>query len=193
TELVYTDTVYNGINENEFTFREKRGRYLLYFGRIHHDKGTFESIQIAKKARIRLIISGLIQDESYYNEKVKPYIDGESVIYAGNSGPEKRDRLLGEALALLHPVNFNEPFGLSVVESFFCGTPVIAYERGAMRELITHGESGFLVNNVDEAAKAVQSIDSLSRRGIRNYAMSRFTRDIMAEKYFQIYERVLCR
>ncbi len=192
-ELVYTATVYNGINENEFTFREKRGSYLLYFGRIHHDKWTFESIQIAKKARIRLIISGLIQDESYYNEKVKPYVDGENVIYVGNSGPEKRDKLLGEALALLHPVNFDEPFGLSVVEAFFCGTPVIAYDRGAMKELILHGETGFLVNSIDEAAEAVQSINRLCRRDIRNYAMSKFTREIMAEKYISIYGQVLRR
>jgi glycosyltransferase involved in cell wall biosynthesis len=190
-ELKYIATVYNGVNENEFAFREKHGDYLLFFGRIHPEKGTYESIQIAKKAGMKLIISGLIQDEAYFREKVEPYVDNESIIYTGNSGPEKRNELLGGAYALLHPVSFEEPFGLSVVESFFCGTPVIAYNRGSMPELIIDGKTGFLVSDINEAAEALSGIKELNRRNCRIRAENLFTRSKMAENYIEVYKKIL--
>jgi len=190
-ELKYIATVYNGVNENEFTFREKHGEYLLFFGRIHHEKGTYECIQIAKKAGMKLIISGLIQDAAYFREKVEPYVDNESIIYTGNSGPEKRNELLGGAYALLHPVNFEEPFGLSVVESFFCGTPVIAYKRGSMPELIINGKTGFLVSDINESAEALANIKDLHRKDCRIHAESMFTRSKMACNYIEVYKKIL--
>ncbi|UCG28747.1 MAG: glycosyltransferase family 4 protein, partial [Bacteroidales bacterium] len=135
-ELDYIATVYNGVEKELFTFNPNPEDYLLFFGRIHSEKGTYECIQIAKKTGRKLLISGLIQDQHYFDEKVKPYINNDDIVYVGNSGPEARNRLLGNAFALLHPVSFEEPFGLSVVESMFCGTPVIAYNRGSMPELI---------------------------------------------------------
>ncbi|MDD5362434.1 MAG: glycosyltransferase family 4 protein [Ignavibacteria bacterium] len=190
-ELKYIATVYNGINENEFTFKEKPGDYLLFFGRIHPEKGTYESIMIAKSAGMKLIISGLIQDEKYFEEKIKPYIDNKNIIYAGNSGPEKRDELLGGAFALLHPVSFEEPFGLSIVESYFCGTPVIAFERGSMPELIINDKTGFLVAEMDEAVEAVKKIKDLNRKDCRELAENKFTRAKMADEYIRIYNRIL--
>jgi glycosyltransferase involved in cell wall biosynthesis len=190
-ELKYLATVYNGINEKEFTFREKHGDYLLFFGRIHQEKGTYECIKIAKIFGMKLIISGLIQDEKYFKEKVEPYIDNETIVYVGNSGPEKRDELLGGAYALLHPINFEEPFGLSVIESYFCGTPVIAFNRGSMPELIINEETGFLVSGIKEAVESLEKIKNINRWNCRIWAESKFTRAKMAENYIEVYNRIL--
>src|SRR5690348_13321451 len=103
--LNYLDTVYNGLDEQQFSFGMGTGDYLLYFGRIHPDKGTYEAIQIAAQSRKKLIICGLIQDRPYFNEKVLPFIDSSSVVYFGNAGPRQRNELLGNASALLHPIN----------------------------------------------------------------------------------------
>ena len=190
-ELNYIATIYNGINEKEFTFREKQGDYLLFFGRIHPEKGTYECIQIAKNTGMKLIISGLIQDEFYFKEKVEPYIDNENIVYVGNSGPEKRNELLGGAYALLHPVSFEEPFGLSVVESYFCGTPVIAYNRGSMPELIIDGKTGFLVSDINEAGESLKDVKNLNRKDCHTFAESNFTRSKMSGDYIEVYKRIL--
>lgn len=191
SELNYFATVYNGINENEFTFKEERGDYLLFFGRIHPEKGTYESIKIAKTSGMKLIISGLIQDEKYFKEKIEPYIDNENIVYVGNSGPEKRNELLGGAYALLHPISFEEPFGLSIAESYFCGTPVIAFKRGSMPELISDGKTGFLVSNINEAAESVKNISKLNRKDCMKLAESKFTRTKMADEYIAVYRKIL--
>jgi glycosyltransferase involved in cell wall biosynthesis len=190
-ELDYIATVYNGINIREFTFNEHPEDYLLYFGRIHPEKGTYESIQIAKKAGRKLIISGLIQDEVYFETKVKPFINNNDIIYVGNSGPYDRDKLLRKAFVLLHPISFDEPFGLSVAEAMMCGTPVIAFNRGSMPELIKHGVTGFLVNNNDEAVIVLSDIKSISRRHVRDWALSKFSLDSMVNKYIEIYKIIL--
>lgn len=190
-ELDYTATIYNGINTDEFTFRPAPKDYLLFFGRIHPEKGVYESIQIAKKAGRKLIISGLIQHQEYFNSKVRPFINDDDIVYTGNSGPEERDILLGEAYALLHPISFKEPFGLSVAESMMCGTPVIAFNLGSMQELIIHEKTGFLVNTVDEAADAVGIIKSIDRKYCREWAFSEFSREKMTEGYLEVYKNVL--
>ncbi|MGE5341537.1 MAG: glycosyltransferase family 4 protein [Candidatus Omnitrophota bacterium] len=190
-ELDYVATVYNGIEIEHFTFNETPGSYLLYFGRIHYDKGTVEAIQIAKRAGMPLIISGIIQDESYYNERVLPLIDNEQIVYIGSSEPEKRNKLLGEAFALLHPINFEEPFGLSVAESMMCGTPVITFNRGSMPELVEHGKTGFLVHSVEEAADRVGDISTIDRAYCREWSISRFSSERMIEGYIDVYHRVL--
>ncbi|MBZ0244209.1 MAG: glycosyltransferase, partial [Bacteroidales bacterium] len=150
-----------------------------------------ESIQIAKKANKKLIISGLIQDEAYFEEKVKPYVNGKDIVYVGNSGPEARDKLLGEALALLHPISFDEPFGLSVAEAMFCGTPVLAFNRGSMPELIAHTKTGFLVNTVEEAVEALNDTNSISRKDCRDWAMANFSLEKMVDGYLDVYKRIL--
>jgi glycosyltransferase involved in cell wall biosynthesis len=191
SELNYTATVYNGINTNDFTFNCNPEDYLLFFGRIHPDKGVFESIEIAKKSKRKLIISGLIQDQEYFEQKVKPYINDNDIVYVGNSGPEKRNKLLGGACALLHPINFDEPFGLSVVEAMFCGTPVIAFNRGSMPEIILDKKTGFLVGNIEEALEAVQHLELINRKDCREWATSKFSRGKMIESYLQVYQKIL--
>jgi glycosyltransferase involved in cell wall biosynthesis len=190
-ELDYTATVYNGINTDEFTFRSESKDYLLFFGRIHPEKGTSESIQIAKKSGKKLIISGLIQHQEYFDNKIKPFINNDDIVYAGNSGPEERDKFLGEAYALLHPISFEEPFGLSVAESMLCGTPVIAFNKGAMPELILDGKTGFLVNSIDEAVQSVNNIKSIDRKHCRTWAASKFTLEKMVEGYLEVYRNIL--
>lgn len=190
-ELDYLATVYNGIKPEEFHFREQHGSYLLFFGRIHPEKGTLESIQIAQKAGMKLIISGLVQDEKYFNEKVKPWIDGEQIVYVGNSGPQRRDELLGGAYALLHPISFDEPFGLSVAEAMMCGTPVVAFNRGSMPELIVHEKTGFLVKNIEEAVSALPAVKSLNRRDCRQHALENFSMDKMIDGYEAVYRKIL--
>ncbi|MEO6850002.1 MAG: glycosyltransferase family 4 protein, partial [Mucilaginibacter sp.] len=189
-ELEYLATVYNGINTDQFEFNPEPGDYLLYFGRIHHDKGTAEAIDIAKKSGRKLIIAGIIQDEHYYKEKIEPRLD-EQIVYIGHAGPEKRNELLGNALALLHPINFNEPFGLSVAEAMLCGTPVIAFNKGAMPELIKHGKTGYLVNHVNEAAKAVGQLGMINRIDCHQWALSQFSAEKMVDDYIKLYRKIL--
>jgi glycosyltransferase involved in cell wall biosynthesis len=190
-ELKYVATIYNGINEKNFTFTEKQGDYLLFFGRIHPEKGTYESIQIAKKSKMKLIIAGLVQDKDYFKEKIEPYVNNEDIIYSGNANPVLRDELLGGAYALLHPVSFEEPFGLSVVESYFCGTPVIAFSRGSMPELIHHGRTGFLVSNISEAVEYLKDVKEINRKDCRIWAESKFTRSQMVKEYIEVYKKIL--
>jgi glycosyltransferase involved in cell wall biosynthesis len=189
-ELDYLATVYNGIDIDAFEFISNPEDYLLYFGRIHHDKGTVEAIDIAQKSNRKLIIAGIIQDERYYKEKIEPRLN-DHIVYIGHAGPEKRKELLGKAAALLHPINFNEPFGLSVAEAMLCGTPVIAFNKGAMPELIRHQKTGFLVNNVNEAVDAVSQIPRICRQDCHQWALSQFSSDKMTEDYLKLYQKIL--
>jgi len=189
-DLNYLATVYNGLNVEDFDFVEQPDDYLLYFGRIHHDKGCAEAIQIAQKSKRKLLIAGIIQDENYYREKVEPYLN-DQIQYIGHAGPEKRNELLGKASALLHPINFNEPFGMSVAEAMLCGTPVIAFNKGAMPELIKPGETGFLVNNIDDAVEAASNLKSINRKDCRDWASSKFSGGKMVDDYFELYKKIL--
>jgi glycosyltransferase involved in cell wall biosynthesis len=189
--LKYIATIYHGIQPDEFVYIEKPQDYLISFGRIHPDKGTDEAIAIAKATGKRLLIAGIIQHPEYFRERVEPFIDEDQIIFLGHAGPEKRKELLGNAIALLHPIHFNEPFGLSVAEAMFCGTPVIAYNRGSMPELIANGVSGFLVNNIEEAANAVNKIGHVSRRKCYEYATAKFSYETMIDKYIEAYKSIL--
>jgi glycosyltransferase involved in cell wall biosynthesis len=190
-DLKYLATVYNGLDARDFMFNAEPDDYLLYFGRIHHDKGTAEAIDIAKKTNRKLIIAGIIQDANYYREKVEPFIDNEQIVYAGHAGPDKRKELLGKAAALLHPINFNEPFGMSVAEAMLCGTPVIAFNRGSMPELIKDKETGFLVSNIEEAVEAVNQLKSIDRINCTNWATAQFSSEKMVDDYYNLYQQIL--
>jgi glycosyltransferase involved in cell wall biosynthesis len=189
--LNYVATVYHGINLRQFDFQAQSGDYLLFFGRIHPDKGASEAIAIANRAGMRLIMAGIVQDRQYFEQEIKPHIDDLAVSYVGSVGPEERNRLLGNAYALLHPINFNEPFGLSVIESMACGTPAIAFKRGSMPELITHGHNGILVTTVEEAGRAVGEIAAIDRAACRKCVEERFTAERMVDEYIAVYRKVL--
>lgn len=190
-KLNYLDTIYHGLRQEDFTFIERPADYVLYFGRIHPDKGTYDAIQIAKRTGMKLIIAGIIQDQQYFKERVEPFIDDEQIIFAGHAGPEQRNELLGNAIALLHPIYFEEPFGLSVAEAMFCGTPVIAYNKGSMPELIQDNITGYLVDDLNEAIEGLRAIKKIQRSDCRVYAKQKFGFDTMIKKYVKAYEHIL--
>ncbi|HEX5169682.1 MAG TPA: glycosyltransferase family 4 protein [Cyclobacteriaceae bacterium] len=192
-DLDYLRTIYHGIDPADFTFRDKKDDYLLYFGRIHPDKGAHAAIEIARQSGHQLRMAGLIQDENYFNTQIKPHIDNDRVVYLGNAAPAMRNELLGGARALLHSIFFDEPFGLSVVEAMMCGTPVIASDRGSMPELIVDGATGFLVNNIEEGASAVKKLEQINPKTCRDHACHNFSLQRMIDEYIDAYQTVLHR
>jgi glycosyltransferase involved in cell wall biosynthesis len=191
-ELEYVATVHHGIDVAEFEARPTTtGDTLAVFGRIHPDKGTADAIEIARRTGRRLVICGPVHDADYFAREVEPQIDGDRVSYLGSVGPEERSRVLGEAAVLLHPIYFDEPFGLSVVEAMACGTPVVAYRRGSMPEVIDDGVTGFAVDGLDAALAAVPRAAALDRVAIRTVAERRFGVARMVDEYLAVYARVL--
>ena len=189
-QLDYFANVYHGIDLNLFDFNDNPDDYLLYFGRVHPDKGTYDAIQIARRLGMKLVIAGIIQDQDYYQAKVVPYLD-EKVVYVGSVGPESRNVLLRGALVLLHPIYFAEPFGLSVIEAMACGTPVVAYNRGSMAEVIKDEETGFLVGSLEEAVAAVRNVTRLHRINCRRWIEQRFSQERMVDDYQGVYQAIL--
>lgn len=189
-KLDYIATVYHGINLEQFTFKKAMGDYLLFLGRMHPDKGAKEAIQIAQKFGKKLIMAGIIQDQNYFEQEIEPHFS-KDIVYAGSVGPEDRDKLLGGAFALLHPIFFAEPFGLSVVESMACGTPVVAFNKGSMPELINSGKNGFIVENVEEAVAALGKISKIDRQCCRETVEQKFSVERMVNDYIKVYQQIL--
>ncbi len=190
-KLDYLATVHHGIALDEFTLQENSDGYLLFFGRIHPEKGTAEAIEVARRTGRRLIIAGIVQDQAYFDSEVAPHIDGDRVCYLGSVGPDKRVEVLSGAEALLHLIGFDEPFGLSMVEAMACGVPVIAIGRGSVPEIVVNGETGFIVTDVDGATAAVQRIDEIDRAAARKRVERHFSTERMADGYLRVYEDVL--
>ena len=185
--LTYAATVYHGISLDEFTGRTDHGDRLVFLGRIHPDKGVSEAIELARRAAMRLVIAGIIHDEQYFARQIAPHVDGDQIRYVGAVGPKERDELLGSALALVHLVNFAEPFGLSMIEAMACGTPVIARRRGSVPEVVEDGITGFVVDDIAGALAAIPKVAGLDRVSIRARCAARFSRDRMVEDYLAVY------
>ena len=192
-ELDYLATVHHGIDLGEFEATTEAGDDLVVLGRIHPDKGTADAIEIARLSGRRLIICGPVVDSRYFAEQVEPFLDDERVVHLGSIGPAERSRVLGASAVLLHPIHFAEPFGLAVVEAMACGTPVVAYRRGAMPELIDEGVTGFTVLDADSAVDAVGRAAALDRAAVRAVAERRFSVERMTDEYLAIYRRLLVR
>ena len=189
--LDYAATIHHGINIGEFDLGSGDGAYLLFFGRIHPDKGTAEAIDVAQRAGMPLVIAGIVQDRDYFEQFVEPRLDGAQVCYVGSVDRDRRAAVLGGATALLHLIDFDEPFGFSVVEAMACGTPVVARRRGSMAEIIRDGESGFLVDTTDEAVAAVRRSTTLDRRAVRASVATRFDIERMVDDYVALYRRLV--
>ena len=189
--LRYAATIHHGIPIDDFPFDAAGSEDLLFFGRIHPDKGAAEAIAASRASGRHLAMYGLVQDGEYHDRIVVPANDGVSVSFHGVAGGETRLHALGQARALLHLVNFDEPFGLSVIEAMACGTPVIASRRGSMPEIIDDGVTGFLVDTVDEAVRAIERIDEIDRARVRAAVAERFTVERMADDYLALYRRIL--
>lgn len=190
--LRYAATIHHGIAIDEFPFDPVGSDDLLFFGRIHPDKGAGEAIRAAQAVGRRLIMAGIIQDQEYHARDVAPFIDGDMVDFRGVLGGVDRVRALGRARAMLHLIGFEEPFGLSVIESMACGTPVIAYRRGSMPELIVDGVTGFLVDTFDQAIAAIERVAEIDRASCRQHVERHFTVDRMADRYLDLYRQLLC-
>jgi glycosyltransferase involved in cell wall biosynthesis len=192
-DLSYIGTVYHGIDLSWLPARSTvaASSDLICFGRIHPDKGTDLAIEIARRAGRRLVLCGIVQDAEFYKSSVEPHIDGDRVTYLGSVGPDQRGKILSSGAALLHPIRFAEPFGLSVVESMACGTPVIAYRKGSMPEVVDPGVTGLLVENLDEAVAAVGAIAGIDRIACARRARERFSADRMVDDYLAIYRKIV--
>lgn len=188
--LQYASTIHHGIDMDAFELGHG-GEPLVFLGRIHPDKGTATAIDIAEESGIPLVIAGIIQDMDYFQRFVEPRLDGVQVSYVGAVGPADRQRLLGGARALLHLIDFEEPFGFSVVEAMACGTPVIAHPRGSMPEIVRHGVDGFLVNTRDETLAAVVESSDLDRARVRDSVVGRFGVGRMVDDYIGVYQRAI--
>jgi glycosyltransferase involved in cell wall biosynthesis len=188
--LDYLATIHHGIDTDAFSLQAAPRGYLLVFGRIHPDIGTVEAIDVAERCGMPLIIAGIVQDQEYFEELVAPRLATARVRFVGAVGSSERSELLGGAHALLHLIGFEEPFGYSVVEAMACGTPVVAFRRGSMPELIVDGQTGFLVDDVDGAVAAVGHAQALDRAVIRAQAVARFGRARMVDAYVDAYDTV---
>ena len=189
--LTYAATIHHGIPIDEFPFDPAGSDDLLFFGRFHCDKGAGDAVRAARAAGRKLVMAGIVQDSDYFAREVAPFIDERNVEYRGVLGGADRVRALGSARAMLHLIGFHAPFGLSVIEAMACGTPVIAYRRGSMPELIVDGVSGFLVDTFDQAVAAIERIGEIDRSACRRHVERHFTVDRMADRYLELYRRLL--
>ncbi len=189
--LDYLATTYNGIDPAAFTFVETPGDYLVFLGRFHPEKGTHLAIEIAKRAGVRLKIAAIPQDVEYFRTQVEPHIDGDRVQFLGAVEREERNALLGGALALVHMTTRPERFGLTMIEAMACGTPVLGARMGSIPEIVVDGETGFLCDDVADAAAKVARLGDLSRRACRARVETTFSRERMIDSYLGAYERAL--
>ncbi|OGY31448.1 MAG: hypothetical protein A3C02_01790 [Candidatus Andersenbacteria bacterium RIFCSPHIGHO2_02_FULL_45_11] len=189
-DITYAATIYHGIRVSDYPFQMNPGKYLLLFGRIDHDKGAAEAISIAKQFGMKLVLAGIAPNQEYFNEKIAPHLDGVQVEYIGSVGGKKKMEILGGAYALLHLINFAEPFGLSVIEAMASGTPVIALNKGSMPEIIDSGRTGFVVDTLNEVLEKLSDIPTIRREDCRAAVMERFTEDIMVDNYLRLFEEI---
>ncbi len=191
-DLTYAATVHHGIPVHEVPLGQgSSDGTLVFLGRIHPDKGTAQAVEVARRSGRPLVIAGIVQDQAYFREQVLPHVDGERVRYVGPVGPQERDRLLGDADALLHLVRFAEPFGLSMVEAMACGTPVVAVPLGSVPEVVADGVTGWLVDDVAAAVSAVGRLDELDRAACRRRVVEHFSVEQMVQGYLQVYEELV--
>jgi glycosyltransferase involved in cell wall biosynthesis len=186
-------TVYHGLPKNLYSFSASPGKYLAFLGRISPEKRVDHAIAISRRAGLPLKIAAKVDnvDREYFNEKIKPLLNDADVEFIGEIGESEKNEFLGRALALMFPIDWPEPFGLVMIESLACGTPVIACQRGSVPEILEHGESGFIVKNADEAVAALKDISKLSRKRCREIFEERFTSERMARDYIAVYKKLI--
>ena len=182
--------VYNGIDVEKYPFSAEKEDFYLYLGRIDRSKGVHIAVQAVRKAGEKLIIIGPVADGEYFRRFVEPYIDGVNIKYLGEVEFGVKVEYLARAKALLYPVQYEEFFGIVMVEALATGTPVIGFARGSVTEIVRHGVTGFLVRDIDEMIKAMKFVDSLDRRGCRRDVERRFSSKVMAQRYEELYRKL---
>jgi glycosyltransferase involved in cell wall biosynthesis len=183
------DTVLLGIDTDNFTFREKPDDYLLFLGRFTEGKGVLQSIEVAKRVGMRLILAAA--EDEYYREKVAPHVDGRHIVYYGEADFAAKVKLYGGARALLYPIQAREPFGLVLAEAMACGTPVAALDRGAVREVVDDGVTGLVFEDLEQMANDLSRVFNLDRRLVRERAVARFGAARMVDEYVRVYTRIV--
>ncbi len=191
--LNYLATVYNSLDLRKFPFSELPGTYLTWLGKINPLKGTREAILAARRAGIKIYIMGAVDKGvpemlSYYENEVKPLLDDKHAVWLGEVSHNEKTSILSGAKALLNPIQWEEPFGLVMVEAQAAGTPVISFNRGAAPEVIADGKTGFLVDHVDEMVDKIKNVDTLSRRACREWVEEKFTIEQMVLGYEKAYK-----
>ncbi len=194
-KLNFVATVYNGIDIDSFTFREKKGKYLAWLGRSAPNKGAKEAIIAAKKAGEELVLAGRVDVNShvaleYFNKHIKPNL-GSKIRYIGEVNHSQKVKLLTNAKALLNPIKWEEPFGLVTIEANACGAPTIIFDRGSARETVKDGKSGFIVKDVGGMVKAIKKIDQIDRRECRKWVEDNFTTEKMVDNYEKVYRDII--
>jgi glycosyltransferase involved in cell wall biosynthesis len=188
--LNYVATVYNGIDLSLYPFQKASGEHLIFLGRIHPDKGVHLAIQVALESGLPLLIAGIIQDRTYFQEQVEPYLN-QTIRYIGAVDVAGKNALFARALALLHLNTIPERFGLVLAEANAAGVPVIAMDLGSCREVIQDGETGFLVNSVSEAVLALRRVVGIDRTRCRQRVQERFSIETMVKAYERVYRTIL--
>jgi len=191
-ELNYVATVHNGIHIEDFPFEPEKEDYLLFAGRLAPEKGVAEAIEVAQRSGRRLLIAGMIESQyqDYYDVEIKPHLDGGNVEFLGLLSQAELAPVYRKAAAVLFLINWAEPFGLVAVEAQASGTAVIATRRGALPEIIVEGETGFVVESIDEAVEAVSRLDRIRSEACRRNAELRFTAAVMALGYEAVYREL---
>jgi len=192
-ELSYLATIHHGVEVERFPYSDIPGDYLLFVGRIARVKGVHTAIAVSRRTGIPLLIGGIVpaEEEAYFNREIAPQVDGELVRFIGPVTAEERNRLACGALAFLHLVEYEEAFGLTMIEAMACGLPVIGTRRGAVPEVVAHGRTGFVVHDLDEAVEAVGRVRGISRAACRAWVEERFSARRMVDDHLRVYERVL--
>jgi len=192
-ELNWVDTVYHGLPKEQLRFNPGPGKYLAFLGRIAPEKRPDLAIEIARRAGIPLKIAAKVDvvDRDYFESEIRPRIDSRNVEFIGEIGEHEKSEFLGDALALLFPIDWPEPFGLVMSEALACGTPVIARPCGSVPEILDHGVTGFVASSLDDLVHAVHNVSSIARRTCREVFETRFTAGAMAANYERIYYQLI--
>ena len=192
-DLNWQQTVYHGLPADLLSLRDEPGAYLAFIGRTSPEKGLHRAIEIALRAEMPLRISAAVQpaNREYFDREIRPLLEHPLIEFVGELGGTDKEAFLQGASALLFPIDWPEPFGLVMIEAMACGTPVIAFRRGSVEEVVADQVSGFIVDDLEEAVDALQRVESLDRRRVREYFESRFTVDRMADAYLDVYQRLI--
>jgi glycosyltransferase involved in cell wall biosynthesis len=182
-------TVLHGIDTDSFTFRETPDDYLLFLGRFTKGKGVLQAIEVAKRLPMKLVLAAA--EDDYYRQEIAPHVDGTQIIYYGEADFAAKIRLFGGARALVYPVQAREPFGLVLAEAMACGTPAVALDLGAVREVVDEGVTGMIFSDLGEMVDNLPKVFSLDRRRVRERAVERFGVERMVNEYIAVYERIL--
>jgi glycosyltransferase involved in cell wall biosynthesis len=183
--------IYNGIDVNKYPFRSDEGDFFIYLGRIDETKGVHIAVEAAKRCNEKLVIIGPIASPQYFKTYIKPFIDNKNIIYLGEVDFKTKVEYLSRAKALLYPVQYEEFFGIAMVEALATGTPIIGFPRGSVVEIVRDSITGYLVKDVEEICKAMNNVDKLDRRECRKDTEERFSSKVMAEKYKRFYQQLI--